>query len=330
MIVNALVPHDYAIGVDGGATKTISLLGTEEGEVIGRGRAGPSNYHNVGPLAAARAIKQSVAEARRQARITGRRAEVAVVALAATNSPSDRAVVQRFVKGANIARRSFVVHDSVAALYAATQGRSGIIVIAGTGCVAAGINKNGQYARAGGWGCLVDDEGSAYDIARKALNKAYRMIDGRTPRTRLVSILKRRFRVKSLEDAQKMIYANGLSVEELAQFAPLVSRAASHDKVCREILNDAGVRLGELVCAVARQLKMTKDPITVATVGGNFKSGRYLLRPFTARIVEECRLATIRNLEIDPARGALSLAVSELQRRNGRGESHGQISRWLK
>jgi glucosamine kinase len=232
LIVTALVSHHYAIGIDGGATKTIALVGTEGGEVVGRGRAGPSNYHNIGPLAAGKAIRKSVAEAKEHAGIIGKKAEVAVVALAAINSPRDRAIAQRFVKEAKIARRSFVVHDSVAALYAATQGRPGIIVISGTGCVAAGINKKGRYARAGGWGCLVDDEGSAYDIARKALNRAYRMIDGRTPPTQLISIIKRWFGVKLLEDAQKLIYANGLGVEVLARLAPLVSVAASHDEIC--------------------------------------------------------------------------------------------------
>lgn len=313
-----MTAHRYVVGVDGGASKTVALIGGEDGKILGRGESGSSNYHNIGASAAQKAIKEAVIEARKRAGLTEKKPEVAVVALAAINSPKDQAVARAFVQEAKVARTSFVVHDAVAALYAATQGRPGIIVISGTGCVAAGINKAGKYARAGGWGYLVDDEGSAYDIARKALNRAFRSIDGRAPPTKLVSIFKRKFRVKTLQDAQKLIYTNGLSVEEIARSAPLVSKAASHDEACREILNDAGVRLAELACAVARRLKMTHENVKVAVVGGNFKSGRHLLRPFQARIKEECRRAKIVKLRTEPAQGAFLLALSELQRSHAR------------
>ena len=310
-----MVVQTYVVGVDGGATKTVALIGTVDGKIVGRGESGSSNYHNIGPYAAAKSIKRAVSEAKRNASLGRRKPEIAVVALAAINSPSDKLVTNRFVRDAKVARRSIVIHDTLAALHAATQGGPGIIVISGTGCVAAGINRAGKYGRAGGWGYVVDDEGSAYDIGRKALNRAFRAIDGRSPPTRLVSILARRFRVKLLEDIQKRIYSNGMSVEEIAHLSPLVSRAAVRDTVCREILAGAGIKLGELACAVARRLKMTNEPFIVSAVGGNFKSGRYLLQPFEARIRKECPRAQIVTLKAEPAQGALALALLELRRR---------------
>jgi len=321
-----LAVQSYVVGVDGGASKTVALIGTGNGRIMGRGESGPSNYHNIGAHAAVQSIKKAVYEAKKHAGLTGKKSEIAVVALAAINSPKDRAEARRFVRNAKIARASFVLHDSVAALYAATRGRPGIIVISGTGCVAAGINKAGKYARVGGWGYLVDDEGSAYDVGRRALSRAFRAIDGRASPTKLVSILKRKFHVNNLEDAQKRIYTNGLSVEEIARLAPLVSRAAARDQACREILRDAGVKLAELACAVARQLKTTKDPVPIAVVGGNFRSGRSLLRPFKARIKRECPRACIVKLKIEPAQGAFALAVSELRRRR---EGIMPPSKWL-
>jgi N-acetylglucosamine kinase-like BadF-type ATPase len=323
--VGILAVQGYVVGVDGGASKTVALIGNGNGRIMGRGESGSSNYHNIGAPAATRSIKIAVTEAKRHAGLTGKKLETAVVALAAINSPKDRAEARRFVRNAEIARVSFVVHDSVAALYAATLGRPGIVVISGTGCVAAGIDRAGRYARVGGWGYLVDDEGSAYDVGRKALNRAFRAIDGRAPPTKLVPILKRRFRVEVLEDAQKQIYSNGLSVGEIARIAPLVSRAAARDQACKQILNDAGVKLAELACAVARRLKMTRDRVTVVVVGGNFKSGPPLLRPFKARIERECPRARIVRLKIQPAQGAFALAVSELRRKR---EGITQPSKW--
>ena len=311
-----MVVGRYVVGVDGGASKTVALIGTKSGKVLGRGESGPSNYHNVGAAAASRAIKKAVTEAQRQAGLREVRPETAVVALAAVDSEIDRAVALRFVRRTKIARTSYVVHDSVAALYAATQGKPGIIVISGTGCVAAGVNEAGEYARAGGWGYLIDDEGSAFDIGRKALTRAFRMLDGRARPTNLISILKRKFQVKMLEDALSLIYANGVSVEEVARLASLVSRAASRDKACKGILNNAGITLAELACAVARRLCMTDDSFEVATVGGSFKSGRHLLKPFKARIKSECPRARVIRLKVEPARGAFLLAASELLNRS--------------
>src|SRR5207247_7094150 len=47
--------------------------------------------------------------------------------------------------------------------------RAGVVLVGGTGSVAYGRNAAGRGARAGGWGYLAGDEGSAYWIGREAL-----------------------------------------------------------------------------------------------------------------------------------------------------------------
>lgn len=311
-----VISDSYVVGVDGGASKTVALVGNSQGRILGRGESGPSNYHNIGVARAGEAVRSAIIEAKRQAGLRRIKPEIAVVALAAVDSAADRRVARRFIRRLKIAKTSFVVHDSVAALYAATQGKPGIVVISGTGCVAAGISEAGEYVRVGGWGFLIDDEGSAFDTGRKALTEAFRMMDGRANGTKLTSVLKRRFRVKTLDNILSIIYANGMNVEKIAALAPLVSKTARHDKVCREILNEAGTALAELVCTVARRLKMTCDSFQVATIGGNFKAGRYLFQPFVTRISKECPHTRIVRLRVEPARGAFLLAASELRSRD--------------
>src|SRR5208283_4266980 len=261
----AMNKNRFVVGVDGGGSKTVALIADERGRIYGRGESGPSNYHNIGANAAGRAIKKAVKEAQTQAGLIDKVLLTSVVALAAIDCTNDKKIAQRFVQKTKIARKNFVVHDSIAALYASTRGEPGVIVISGTGCVAAGINRHGQYARAGGWGYLIDDEGSAYDIGRKGLNYAFKSLDGRVPDTKLVAIFKRFFGVKNLEDALERIYS-GLTVREIAHLAPLVSKAAHTDKVSRQIVNTAGVELAKLVCAVSRQLRMTNERFTVSIV----------------------------------------------------------------
>jgi hypothetical protein len=61
---------------------------------------------------------------------------------------------------------------------------------------------------------------------------------------------------------------------------------------------------------------MSKDPFQVKAVGGSFKAGSYLLQPFVTGIRRHSPQARIARLRIDPARGALSLAASELRSDN--------------
>jgi N-acetylglucosamine kinase-like BadF-type ATPase len=297
----------YVIGIDGGATKTIAIFGSADGKILGRGRGGPSNDHNVGASGAIESIKCAVSEAKLQAGVGT--AEIAVVALAAIDSSGDERVATRFARKTSIARRIFVVHDSIAYLQAAFDGRPGIMVESGAGSVAAGINSSGRYVRVGGWGSLVDDEGSGYDIGKKALNATFRAADGRGPQTKLVSAVKRKYRLKRLEDLIYTIYSTRITVDEIASLTYLVSKAAPRDEVSRRILRDAGTTLGELACVVAKRLDVNRRHISVAAVGGVFNAGKYLTEAFKQRIKQECPLAKVVRPQVEPAVGAFSLAI---------------------
>ena len=312
MIIRNRATDRYIIGIDGGASKTIAILGSSAGKVLGRGQGGSSNYQNVGTARAIYSIRRAVSEARRQAAIGRRKAEIALVALAGVDSPKDERAARRFVRKTNIARRTFVVHDSIAYLQSAFENQPGIMVESGTGCVAAGINSTGRYVRVGGWGALFDDHGSGYDIGRRALNAAFRAADGRGPRTKLTAAIKRKFRLKNLEDLIYTIYSTGLTVGETASLAPLVSKAAPYDEVSRNILQGAGTTLGELACVVAKRLKMDRNYVKVATVGGVFNAGKYLTKAFQKKVKQECPLAEIVKPRIEPAFGAFSLALQKV------------------
>src|SRR5207245_11694908 len=54
-----------------------------------------------------------------------------------------------------------VTHDAIAALYAGNPAGCGVVLISGTGSIAFGRNLAGEARRAGGWGHLTGDGGSA-------------------------------------------------------------------------------------------------------------------------------------------------------------------------
>ena len=304
--------HSYVAGVDGGATKTTALIAdAADGKILGKGKSGSSNYHNIGVKTATESIRDALKRAMKDARIVGR-PEIVVVALAGIDSEKDKRTASHFVRNARMAHKSIVIHDSVAALYTATNGGPGIVVNSGTGSFAAGTNNKGQYARAGGWGYIIGDEGSAYEIGKKAINMAFRSFDKREAHTILVGLLEQRFGVRQLDELVSRVYAGDLTVEKIARLVPLVARAARTDIISRRILANAGIELGELACAVAQRLKMTNDYFTVGAVGGSFKSGHYIMRPFKSRIKEECPNARVVRLRVDPAQGSLAIALAKV------------------
>jgi hypothetical protein len=72
---------------------------------------------------------------------------------------------------------------------------------------------------------------------------------------------------------------------------------------------------------------MTNTAFPLATVGGGFKSGPYLLKPFTSEVRRECPHARFIRLDVEPSRGAYLLAV-KLSQQGSRRLSHGD--RWLR
>jgi len=324
-----VVAEAYVVGVDGGATKTVALVGTLDGRVLGRARTGSSNYHNIGSELAGKAVKDAVVRAKKRAGLRHIMPKVAVVSLAGVDSQKAIRETGLFVRRAKVAKGSFIIHDSVAALYAATRGNPGIIVNSGTGSFAAGINRAGEYVRVGGWGYLIDDRGSAFDIGLKAIHFAFRMMDGRTPRTTLVNRLKQKLGVRMFDEILDRIYSNRIGVKEIAELAPLVSEAASYDKVCRHILRESGTSLAELACAAARRLKMTRASFPLAMVGGGFNSCFYFIGGFKSRVRKECpraRFVMLRQKD-EPAMASYLIA-SKIGREGLKGLAH--EDRWLR
>lgn len=76
-----------------------------------------------------------------------------------------------------------LVGDHETALAGALEEPAGVILIAGTGSICYGVNESGAKFRAGGYGHIIDDAGSAYAIGRDILKAVVRSSDGRQGQT---------------------------------------------------------------------------------------------------------------------------------------------------
>ena len=170
----------------------------------------------------------------------------------------------------------------------------GISVIAGTGSMAYG-EVAGRRARAGGWGELFSDEGSAHWIARAGLSLFSRMSDGRAPRGPLYQLVRDRLALQQDLDLCQVVYGE-LKGERsrIAALSRLVSEAAAlGDRQAQAIIDAAATELAALVDAVRSALGVEAGAdVAVSCTGGLFGADGPLHTPFAQALA--ARGATYR------------------------------------
>ena len=309
----ALAARTLVVGVDGGGSKTRAVVADSAGEILGEGLAGPSNPLRVGVGDALGAIRDAVDKACAEAGV--RRGEVvaAQVGLAGVRRADIRERMRAAVAELGI-KTVEVVSDAHIALYGATEGKSGVVIIAGTGSNCCGVNARGRRACAGGWGPVVGDEGSGSWIARRALQAVARATDGRGRRTALVESACEYFNVTAADDLSTAVYGPSMTNTRIAGFGGRVVEAAKRrDVVAREIVEEAGRELALTAAAVIKKLKMERERFRVAYVGGVFNAGGLILDPLTEELARVAPRAFVAPPILAPAEAAARMAGERLQ-----------------
>ncbi|HYE65813.1 MAG TPA: BadF/BadG/BcrA/BcrD ATPase family protein [Pyrinomonadaceae bacterium] len=305
--------QELVLGVDGGGTRTRAVIMDAKHDIIGEGLAGPSNPLRVGVSNAADAIREAVDRACAAAMV--RRAEIvaAEIGLAGVRREDLRMRMREELEELGIPKLE-VLTDADIALYGATDGEQGLVVIAGTGSICCGKSARGKRARAGGWGPVAGDEGSGSWIARRALQAVARATDGRGPETSLTAAACDYFNVATPDDLSMAIHAPSMTDERIAGFCKHVIEAArDEDQVAREIADAAGRELGAAAAAVIRKLRLERESFQVAYVGGVFAAGDLVLEPLRKEIKRIAPKAYLAPPLLPPVVAAARLAREHLQ-----------------
>jgi N-acetylglucosamine kinase-like BadF-type ATPase len=292
----------FFLGIDGGQSSTTALIGDETGRIIGKGLGGPCNHAAAaeGRDRLERAIAESVSAARLAAGLDPA-ARFAAACCGMSGGPADKRAILEALLPADCLT---VTTDAAIALAGATPSGFGIIVIAGTGSMAFGRNEANSDARAGGWGYLFGDEGSAFDIARQALRAALRMEEGWGPATELRANLLNATGSVDINELMHQFYQPHWPRDRIASLAPLVDKAAqAGDSAALEILHSAALQLAALASAVRAQLWVPDAAVDVAYSGGVFQNG-IITRRFR-ELVERAPHTRCCPAQRTPAEGAL-------------------------
>lgn len=308
-----LASRRAVVGVDGGGSKTRAVILDANLVILGEGLAGPSNPLRVGIGNAANAIREAIDRACESAQLRRSDLLAAEIGLAGARRKELSARMREALLPLGISE-TVVVGDADIALYGATEGEPGLIVIAGTGSICCGINARGKTGCAGGWGPIAGDEGGGAWIARRALRAIAHAVDGRGPATSLTPAACTYFHVSDPNDLSTAIYAPTITNERLAGFGKFVIRAAkTRDQIAREIMAEGGRELGKCAAAVIRNLKLERETFQVAYVGGVFDAGCELVLPsLSEEVVRVAPKAYLAPPRFSPAVAAARMAREHL------------------
>ena len=255
--------HDMILGIEGGGTKTTWALLTAEGKTLAQGAAGPGNTLLLDDTGLEKLFKTIQCGAGKKVHAIG--GAFAGCQLATEQSRVEKSLRKVWPQ----ARTIRAMEDTRSVLAAAFGNGPGIVVIAGTGSNVAGQKSvDLPIEKAGGWGHLFADRGSAYDLARRGMELAYDRYD----ETKKISLLAQEYLTvagkTSLEELVPYLLRD-ISKTTVAQGARCVFAAAKKgDRDATALLDEATTALAEKVVFVARRLKLTAPQ--VALVGGLF------------------------------------------------------------
>ncbi len=303
------------LGVDGGGTKTDFVLVDGTGRVLASHRAGSAYYLETGIDALEAMLVEGIRATLELARIPPAHVDFAFLGLPAHGE--DSALLPRLNRIATAVLpldRHRCGNDMVCGWAGALAGRDGINLVAGTGSIAYG-ELAGRQARAGGWGELFGDEGSAYWLAREGLALFSRMSDGRTPKGPLYELVRGRFALRDDLDLCAAIHGPPpLSRSAFADLAPVVAAAArAGDLQARQLLAAAARELASIVNAVADALHahagVPAAPLPVSYSGGLFHLEDAILDPLRAALDAGGRRHQFIAPILTPAAGAALYAA---------------------
>ncbi|MGH4026645.1 MAG: N-acetylglucosamine kinase [Pseudonocardiaceae bacterium] len=168
---------ERVLGIDLGGTRCRALLADTEGA---RHRTGHANGGNPGsdPAAALTGVARAVGAALEGTSPKAvRRVVLGAAGYAAVSAPSTaRALAQVWAK-AGLHCPVRVRPDCEVAFAAGTADPDGVVLVAGTGSMAARISDRSMTSRAGGYGWMLGDEGSGFWLGREAVRAALRVLE---------------------------------------------------------------------------------------------------------------------------------------------------------
>lgn len=296
------------LGIDAGGSRTTGLLADASGRVVSTARGPGANLQSAGELEVEKVLHQLIEDTLGE---SPARPAAICLGMAGVDRADDARIIRGILARIGYRAKTLVVNDALIALEAGLPGTPGIVMISGTGSIAYGRDDRGQAARAGGLGHVLSDEGSGYWLGREALRAVVRAADGRGEPTALTAPVLSHYGVSEPAHMVRIVYSSGARPSEVAVLAREVGDVADNgDPVAQAIVEKGAAELVRMAESVARQLSLSA-PIILQS-GGALRGVTRLRIRTEAKLTERLPGCQVRLLDVEPAYGAVRLALAEV------------------
>jgi N-acetylglucosamine kinase-like BadF-type ATPase len=296
------------LGFDGGGTKTDCVLMDESGAILARTRSGASNPISFGVDASLASLSEAATEALRAAGKSEHDVAYFLAGVSGAGEPGVRWALQSSLQSIFPKAMITMTSDLLLALEATGESPS-IVVIAETGSAVLGRKPPLKLARAGGFGPVIGDPGSAYDIGRKAVAMCFQKHLSSEAFPLGEKILES-FKWKFGELLDQARAQPGAVFPRV--FPVLANAAESGDAAARMLLASAARDLREQTREVIEKLELRESNFFLAKTGGIFQGSAFLNVQFDGMIHETAPKARIEPLPRPVAEAAALLARDAL------------------
>jgi N-acetylglucosamine kinase-like BadF-type ATPase len=277
------------LGVDGGGTKTEFVCIDANGSIVARALTGTTYHLQVGLDRAVAVLEEGVRAICTQLSVMPGGFAFAFFGLPAFGEdPVIDPQLERSVGQILGHPRFRCGNDMICGWAGSLACGDGINLVAGTGSIGYG-ERQGKTARAGGWGEVFSDEGSAYWIAIRGLAAFTKMSDGRLPKGPLHAHIVKEFDLSAdLDLCARIMGESGMSREEIARLAPIVSIAAGDgDAVAGSILKGAASELASIAHALRQALGFAAGEAAALSWSGGVLAAERIVREQLERLLSE-------------------------------------------
>ena len=299
------------LGVDVGATKTHALVADDSGHVLGFGQAGSGNHEVVGFEGFKGEVTTATKQALEQAGLRLEQVSAAGLGIGGYDWPSQRQPHLQALAEIGYRMPLEIVNDSVIGLLAGASQGWGVAVVAGTSNNCRGRDKNGREGRITGNGPTFGEYGGGIELVIRAMTMVSYAWIRRGPQTALTGAF---LKLTGAKDTAELI--EGIVMQHYdygAHWAlTIFETAAAGDAVARQVVEWAGKELGELACAVIRQLDLQYEPVEVVQTGSLYQGGTLLTEPMRQTVLQTAPRARMVCLEAPPVAGGVLLAMEQL------------------
>jgi len=303
------------LGIEGGGTRTVALMADARGKLVKRLETGPGNVRLLND-AQLLELFQGIAAKFPSPDAVG-------IGMAGARAASD---LRRIREAAGKVWGSIPCQatDDLETALSATEEPRGeeqsvrVLVLSGTGSCCFGRNARGRTAKVGGWGHILGDGGSGYDIGTSALRGVVAQRDESGKWPKLGTRMLRRLRIA--EPDELIAWAQGAPKAEVAALAEEVfGAAAKGDKTARMILASAGGSLAKEAITCAEKLARRGTKVEFILTGGTLLKQSKFAAELGVRLRKLWPGAVVTPLRREGAWGALAMARRVLYARQKAG-----------